>query len=814
MKKLSLILACLISLTLISGCKNPLTDNNRSRVDDDFDNDDSFPISTFGLILPLPNINTVNASTYPVSGVCDPAAGNVVVSIGTPHAVGSFPCYQSGEHNGYFSGVLDVSGVTSSSLEISVSQGILVAEVMSADLPSIDLTPIASAPSVTDQSFVRGLSWNGSLVCSEIGEVVVFTGQGLAAGIQTHRCHSSSTETFNLRFSPGTQTTATNPIHVSSVDESGNPSLASTTFNLPIDNVRPIVSITNGGAVFESEAATFTITVTEPNFTGTYEVAASSGNVNVVSGGSGTTCSAVVCEVEVTMASIGLLLLSVAAEDVEDLAGNKNSAPVTSRLNILDDPDPVAESLTLASVDLDADAWFELGDTVSIDMTFSENVLVDTSSGVPFLPVTLTSGLKQAHYVSGSGTNTLRFEFLVQSPDAQCNGNVLIGNIDLNGGSITDSFSQNADYSRLPSVLGGVNVDTTAPQAPTVLTLSGGAMNSETPQLGWTPAVDACGPTKVLWAIGTTPGGNDVQDFINIGNVNSYKGFNGVDGAHFQLQPQTQYYLSLKALDLAGNESIVATSDVWSFSCVSPMSTFSRMLDLDSSEVSTIIDENGVAADHVDFTGLVNLWQDLSPNFFDVEALGPYLNYSVDTNGGALITKDSFVAGQGLEAMSVDVVPYSGNFTFSFIAKATDANLPEFSALFSSASDENLLGSWQLDKGGDVAGCEDQFRIHFNDENTQQVLCGPSFDTETHLFMIKYNSSNKTMRFFVDNVEYDSKIWADAPTFEQIRLLENRTSNGRSAAQVYQATILDELLSPVQEKSLTDYLSCKWSLSL
>lgn len=815
MKMLNLILVSLISICILSGCKNPLSDHTESRIDDNFDNDDAFPSSTFGIFLPLENVNVVNAGNYSVGGVCDPDGGNVVVSMGTPAVVGSFVCYQHGQHNGYFSGVMNLSGITSSALDISISQGSMVASVLPHDRPSVDLVPIASAPTLADQNFVGGIHWVTHIVCSEIGETVIFNGSGLAAGIQTHTCHSSgSPEPITLRFSHGTSTADPNPIVVSSVDANGNPSLATTTFNLPIDNIAPTVAITNGGAVYESEAATFTITVTEDHFTGSYEVTATSGIVNVTNGGGGTTCTSIVCEVEVTAASVGLLIVSVEAAEVEDLAGNTNLFRATSRVNILDDLDPVVLSLDVVSVDADADQWYELGDTVSIEVLFDEPVFVNTATGTPYLSVTLSSGVKSAQYVSGSGTEALIFEFPITASDAQCNGAIQITSMNHNGGTIVDSYNQSPDYSIFPSNLGSVYIDTTPPQAPAVLTLSGTAMNTRTPQLSWTSMHDACGVSQVLWAIGTTAGSDDVQAFMDIGLVNSYQGVNGIGGASFHLTPETDYYVSLKVVDPAGHESVVASSSAWSFTCASPMGSLSRVFDFDSSDTTSIIDSSGASADQPGFMGSVNAWFDLSANMSDMESVDLDLTYSADTNSGALMVKDSYVSGDGTQAMRAYVAPQSGDFVFTFVGQATDLASSEASGLFSSAQNENTLGSWQLDKGGPVSGCEDQFRVHYNDGSAQHSLCGPAFDTKPHLFMIKYDSFYKTMSLWVDNVEYGSSIWAVAPIFDEIRLLDNRNNNGRLPAKIHQVTLLDEILTPLQQESLTEYLSCKWNLSL
>ena len=56
-------------------------------------------------------------------------------------------------------------------------------------------------------------------------------------------------------------------------------------------------------------------------------------------------------------------------------------------------------------------------------------------------------------------------------------------------------------------------------------------------------------------SLGTTAGESNVVDWIDVGNVDNYE-FTGIN-----LQESVTYYANVKALDDAGNESIVVSGD-------------------------------------------------------------------------------------------------------------------------------------------------------------------------------------------------------------------------------------------------------------
>ena len=132
---------------------------------------------------------------------------------------------------------------------------------------------------------------------------------------------------------------------------------------------------------------------------------------------------------------------------------------------------------TVSSVSAsNADGPYKAGDTIHVQITFSEAVTV---TGSPKLTLN-TAPAEAATYVSGSGTATLTFDYTVQAGDTSVDLDyATVASLTLNGGTIRDAASNDATLT-LPTV-GGVSslagqknivIDTSAPTV-TSLTVSG-----------------------------------------------------------------------------------------------------------------------------------------------------------------------------------------------------------------------------------------------------------------------------------------------------------------------------------------------------
>ncbi|RZA26837.1 MAG: hypothetical protein EOP10_02290 [Proteobacteria bacterium] len=174
----------------------------------------------------------------------------------------------------------------------------------------------------------------------------------------------------------------------------------------------------------------------------------------------------------------------------EDKAGQV-SAWVTSSVILVDSQAPSVVSVTTSKVD----GVYKEGVALSIRVTFSENVVLSTSSPT----LALNFGGRFASYQSGGGSTTLTFSYTTQVGDNSSSLNYLsTGSLVLNGSTLKDEAGNNADLT-LPNTtsdesLGGlsnIRIDTTSPIAPSSVNVSSSSSNPTTYGLSWAISTDA-----------------------------------------------------------------------------------------------------------------------------------------------------------------------------------------------------------------------------------------------------------------------------------------------------------------------------------
>ncbi|WP_218585602.1 DUF4347 domain-containing protein [Pseudomonas sp. Marseille-P9899] len=118
---------------------------------------------------------------------------------------------------------------------------------------------------------------------------------------------------------------------------------------------------------------------------------------------------------------------------------------------------------TVSTVGLPAPGAYNAGDVLRFTVNISENVIVDTSASAPRLALTLGGQTRYANYVSGSGSNALVFEYVIE-PSNNATAIGLPGNLDLNGSTVRDAAGNAMNLAlNAPNVASGVVVDTVAP---------------------------------------------------------------------------------------------------------------------------------------------------------------------------------------------------------------------------------------------------------------------------------------------------------------------------------------------------------------
>jgi ELWxxDGT repeat protein len=132
--------------------------------------------------------------------------------------------------------------------------------------------------------------------------------------------------------------------------------------------------------------------------------------------------------------------------------------PDTSGIRI-GQPAPSVQSVTVP-----APGWYRIGQVLTFDFNFGQTVFVNTSAGTPQVQLVIGSTTRLASYVSGSGTNVLRFRYVIQAGESDDDGIAMLSPILLNGGTIRNVFGSNASVFFTPPSASGVLVDGVAPQ--------------------------------------------------------------------------------------------------------------------------------------------------------------------------------------------------------------------------------------------------------------------------------------------------------------------------------------------------------------
>ncbi|MCX7748345.1 MAG: PA14 domain-containing protein [Clostridia bacterium] len=243
--------------------------------------------------------------------------------------------------------------------------------------------------------------------------------------------------------------------------------------NLAIDGVAPAVTnvtSTNGNGSYKS-GSIITVTVMfndTVTVTGTPQLSLNTGRTINFAGGSGSntlsfnyTVQAGDTASDLNYANINSLTLN--GGSIKDASGNDASLALpatggvgslgTNRDIVIDTTAPGVADVTSTN----GNGNYKLGDTIAVTIRFSESVYV---TGTPQLA--LNTG-RTINYGSGSGTNTLTFNYTVGAGDTAADLNyVNTGSLSLNGGSIKDLAGNDAGLT-LPATGGagalGTNKD-------------------------------------------------------------------------------------------------------------------------------------------------------------------------------------------------------------------------------------------------------------------------------------------------------------------------------------------------------------------
>lgn len=103
---------------------------------------------------------------------------------------------------------------------------------------------------------------------------------------------------------------------------------------------------------------------------------------------------------------------------------------------------------------------YEQNQNLDFQVTFNKPVDI---TGTPRLSITLGAATVYATYLSGSGTDTVNFRYVIQAGDSDTNGIALNSPAQLNSGTIKDSLNNNSSLTFTPPNTTGVLVDGVLP---------------------------------------------------------------------------------------------------------------------------------------------------------------------------------------------------------------------------------------------------------------------------------------------------------------------------------------------------------------
>ena len=150
-----------------------------------------------------------------------------------------------------------------------------------------------------------------------------------------------------------------------------------------------------------------------------------------------------------------------------DALGNHRQQNVTLAISDVEEIPPTVSSVSIGATG-GQNNTLNAGDIVNVTVTMSEDTLVETNNGVPRIALNLGGNTVYADYVSGGGTSSLVFQYVVQAGDVDADGIAIPADaLQLNGGVLKDAAGNHALLNHPPlEDESAYRVDTEAPSAP------------------------------------------------------------------------------------------------------------------------------------------------------------------------------------------------------------------------------------------------------------------------------------------------------------------------------------------------------------
>ncbi|MCR9205494.1 MAG: hypothetical protein NXH75_13005, partial [Halobacteriovoraceae bacterium] len=152
--------------------------------------------------------------------------------------------------------------------------------------------------------------------------------------------------------------------------------------------------------------------------------------------------------------------------------------------------------------------------------------------------------------------------------------------------------------------------DTTDPAAPGTINLSGGAELRSTPQASWGTGTDTCAFSHHEIAIGTSASTDNISSWSNIGSNTVYQYSNLPSNLDFD----TNYYINVRSVDLAGNTSTISSSNPFQLKGPASVSATGLALWVDIDKAGSLFAEDSCSTAVTTNNSQVGCVKDISGN--------------------------------------------------------------------------------------------------------------------------------------------------------------------------------------------------------
>jgi hypothetical protein len=358
--------------------------------------------------------------------------------------------------------------------------------------------------------------------------------------------------------------------------------------------------------------------------------------------------------------------------------------------------------------------------------------------------------------------------------------------------------------------------DGTAPSLPADVAKSGVGSETSSETLTWSASTDDClGAVTYEVALGNSDGIEELVPFMDVGTNLSHT-FTGVSLDFF-----TDYYLSVRSVDGAGNKSGFLTTDA--FQIFQENSVTGITLWLDASDPATMFTDEACTTPVSSNGDGVACWRDKSVNGLDFLQSTPgyrptYLTNSINGNSALDFADGDFIVDMDGES---SINGYGG--ITSFIVVQSDTTSTD-AGIFHTSAPNGADDMWGIryDVAGASAGCTSCIKAGVHNELTSHTQVETDDNSQSlNTQIIAYDwESDASIRVFLNGLTETLTFSAgtlSGTTGGADRILIGKGAKDTGAAngwngRIVEVLIYDSKLSDGDRQIVSDYLKGKWGI--